>query len=235
MARHVLQGEFPVFFWGQAYKGVPEVYAAALVFRAAGSSVLALQAVTLAIFAAFVGLQFLLIRETFSTPIALLTSLFVIVAPPALVYWSIVGLAEIAITLLAGTVMLYAAVRWRATGSMLALAWLAFACGFALVGAAVRALLRGRPRAHPLDRRSAPGGARCSTSRAEGDCRSRPLRRCHPADACPGSTCCSASTRFSLGDSPARSPASRYGPTIRRRCGRSRRCSLLSPPCRRGG
>ena len=26
MARHVLEGEFPAFLWGQRYKGVPEVY-----------------------------------------------------------------------------------------------------------------------------------------------------------------------------------------------------------------
>ena len=32
MARHVLNGELPAFFWGQAFKGVPEVYAAAGAF-----------------------------------------------------------------------------------------------------------------------------------------------------------------------------------------------------------
>ena len=28
MARHVLHGELPIFYWGQGYKGVPEVYLA---------------------------------------------------------------------------------------------------------------------------------------------------------------------------------------------------------------
>ena len=132
MARHVLLGEFPLFFWGQAYKGVPEVYAAALVFSAAGSSVLALQAVTLAFFAAFIGLQFILISRLFSLPVAWLTSLFAIVSPPSLVYWSLVGVAEISVTLLAGAMAVLAAHAWRQTRSLRALAVFAFAIGFGL-------------------------------------------------------------------------------------------------------
>src|SRR5260221_1716550 len=53
MARHVLSGEYPMFLWGQRYKGVPEVYLTSAVFRwmAPGApSVLALKAVTLACF-----------------------------------------------------------------------------------------------------------------------------------------------------------------------------------------
>ena len=132
MARHVLLGEFPLFFWGQAYKGVPEVYAAALVFSVAGSSVLALQAVTLAFFAAFIGLQFILISRLFSPPVAWLTSLFAIVAPPSLVYWSLVGVAEISVTLLAGATAVLATHAWRQTRSLRALAVFAFAIGFGL-------------------------------------------------------------------------------------------------------
>ena len=36
MALHVLKGELPAFFWGQAFKGVPEVYAAAGAFAVFG-------------------------------------------------------------------------------------------------------------------------------------------------------------------------------------------------------
>jgi len=34
MARHVLGGEFPLFLWGQRYKGVPEVYLSAVAVSA---------------------------------------------------------------------------------------------------------------------------------------------------------------------------------------------------------
>src|SRR5262245_54971492 len=53
MARHVLGGEFPLFLWGQRYKGVPEVYLAAAAFRVWPAGIVALKAVTLACFAAY--------------------------------------------------------------------------------------------------------------------------------------------------------------------------------------
>ncbi len=63
MARHVLNGELPAFFWGQAFKGVPEVYVSAGMFAAFGSSVMALKSVTLAFFATYVGLNFVLLDK----------------------------------------------------------------------------------------------------------------------------------------------------------------------------
>ena len=50
MARHVLTGEFPLFLWGQRYKGVPEVYLAAAAFHVWPPGVITLKAVTLACF-----------------------------------------------------------------------------------------------------------------------------------------------------------------------------------------
>jgi hypothetical protein len=70
MARHVAQGEFPAFLWGQKYKGVPEVYLNAALFSVTGPSVVALKATTLACFVLFVCLQFLLLEALFSTRIA---------------------------------------------------------------------------------------------------------------------------------------------------------------------
>src|SRR5215475_3708309 len=70
MARHVLLGEHPLFLWGQRYKGVPEIYLTSAVFRAAGSSVVALKAVTLAFFVAFLCLNFMLVERVLSRRIA---------------------------------------------------------------------------------------------------------------------------------------------------------------------
>ncbi len=95
MARHVLQGELPVFLWGQRYKGVPEVYLNAAVFSVAGSSVVALKAVTLACFAIVVCLQFLLVERMFSRAIAWIATAFLIVGPPSLVLWSLSANAEV--------------------------------------------------------------------------------------------------------------------------------------------
>src|SRR5471032_1487292 len=131
MARHVLLGEHPAYLWGQHYKGVPEVYAAAAVFRSVGSSVTALKAVTLALFVVFVCAQFVLLDALFSRTVAWIASLFTIAGPPALVLWSLSANAEIVLTLLAGTVMLLAVERWRRTGGLLplAVAWAAVGAG----------------------------------------------------------------------------------------------------------
>jgi 4-amino-4-deoxy-L-arabinose transferase-like glycosyltransferase len=106
MARHVLAGELPAFFWGQAFKGVPEVYVTAAAFRVFGSSVTVLKSVTLGFFATFVALNFLLINRMFGRWMAVVTSLLLIVAPPALVFWSLDASAEYVLVMLLGTVLL---------------------------------------------------------------------------------------------------------------------------------
>jgi len=132
MARHVLQGELPVFLWGQHYKGVPEVYLAAAVFSVAGPGVVALKAATLACFVVFVCLQFLLIDAMFSSRIAWMSTAFLIAGPPALVLWSLSANAEIVLTLLAGTVLMLARVRWEKARGRGAVAVGAAAVGFGL-------------------------------------------------------------------------------------------------------
>jgi len=111
MARHVLLGEHPLFLWGQRYKGVPEVYLNAAVFRAIGSSVVALRSVTLACFVVFLGLNFALLNRVFSRRIAWITTAFLIAGPPTLVMWTLSASAEIVMTLFAGVVLLIAIER----------------------------------------------------------------------------------------------------------------------------
>lgn len=106
MARHVLNGEFPAFFWGQAFKGVPEVYASAGAFALFGSSVAILKGVTLAFFAAYVALNFVLLDRIASRWIAVSASLLLIAAPPALVFWSLDASAEYVLIMLLGTTLL---------------------------------------------------------------------------------------------------------------------------------
>jgi len=123
MARHVLNGEWPAFFWGQAFKGVPEVFAAAGAFTMFGSSVTVLKSVTLAFFAAYVALNFVLLDRIASRWIAVSASLLLIAAPPALVFWSLDASAEYVLIMLLGTTLLLLAdpdslaVRDRAEGS----------------------------------------------------------------------------------------------------------------------
>jgi 4-amino-4-deoxy-L-arabinose transferase-like glycosyltransferase len=111
MARHVLDGELAAFFWGQAYKGVPEVYVSAAAFAMFGSSVTVLKSVTLLMFAIYVALNFILLEKLASRGVAACASLLLIAAPPALVFWSLAASAEYVIIMLAGTALLLVTAR----------------------------------------------------------------------------------------------------------------------------
>jgi hypothetical protein len=116
MARHVLDGELPAFFWGQAFKGVPEVYASAGAFALFGSSVAVLKGVTLVLFALYVALNFILLDKIASRWIAASASLLLIFAPPALVFWSLDASAEYVLIMVLGTALLLLCLADRAEG-----------------------------------------------------------------------------------------------------------------------
>jgi 4-amino-4-deoxy-L-arabinose transferase-like glycosyltransferase len=111
MALHVPNGELPVFFWGQAFKGIPEVYAAAVAFSVFGPSVTMLKGVTLAFFAVFVMLHFILLEKIASRWIAAAASLLLIFSPPALVVWSLSASAEYILIMLLGTTLVLLCLR----------------------------------------------------------------------------------------------------------------------------
>ena len=106
MAIHVLHGELPAFLWGQAFKGIPEVYGAAAAFAVFGPGVGALKSVTLLLFAAYVGANFVLLDRIASRAIATGASVLLILCPPALVLWSLCASAEYVIVMLLGTAWL---------------------------------------------------------------------------------------------------------------------------------
>lgn len=135
MARHVLLGEHPVFLWGQPYKGVPEVYLSSAVFHwisSPATSVIALKAVTLACFAAFVCLNFWLLTRLFNRRISWIATSLLIVCPPSLTLWSLSGSAEIVMSLIAGTALCLGIDAWRRSGSRAGLVASAAAFGFGL-------------------------------------------------------------------------------------------------------
>src|SRR4249920_2203758 len=117
MARHVLTGEFPLFLWGQRYKGVPEVYLAAAAFHVWPAGVITLKAVTLACSAAYACLNFDLVSRLFSRRVAWIATAFLIAGPPSLVLWTLSGSADIVMTLLAGASLLLGFTAWQQTGS----------------------------------------------------------------------------------------------------------------------
>jgi hypothetical protein len=113
MARHVLDGELPAFFWGQAFKGVPEVYASAAAFALFGPSVAVLKGVTLVLFGLYAGLSFVLLDRLTNRWFAACATLLLIASPPALVFWSLNGSAEYVVVMLLGTILLLLSLQPR--------------------------------------------------------------------------------------------------------------------------
>ncbi|MDB5077030.1 MAG: hypothetical protein JWO42_3209, partial [Chloroflexi bacterium] len=87
MARHILQGERPLFYWGQPYTGSAEAYATAALFRIFGQSDLLLHIVPLVASLLFVALTVYLAWRLYGLLVAALSGIFFVSAPMLLVDW----------------------------------------------------------------------------------------------------------------------------------------------------
>jgi hypothetical protein len=87
MARAMLHGSHPVFFWHQPYGGTLEPVAVAVLFRVFGSSVATLKAVPVALAVAGALLIWRIGRRTVGAAAPLAGALF-LVYPPAFIWWS---------------------------------------------------------------------------------------------------------------------------------------------------
>lgn len=88
MARHILAGERPIFYWGQPYTGAPEAYVTAALFALFGQSDLLLHVAPLAASVGFVVATCILALRLYGAGIAALTGLYLSLAPILLIEWS---------------------------------------------------------------------------------------------------------------------------------------------------
>jgi len=126
MARHILQGEKPVFFYGQAYMGSLDAFLVAAAFSLIGQKVAAIRVVQALLYAATVDLSALLaLRLTRSPTAAWATGLLLALPTVNMTLYTTVSLGGYGEALLIGTALLLLALsRWvkKPTG--------AFAFGF---------------------------------------------------------------------------------------------------------
>ena len=108
---HVLRGEFPVFFWGQAYMGSAEAYLHAVVFQTAGAGPVTLRIKPLAVGIAEILAVYGFARMTGDRRLALGAAAFFSLAPPFLLLHSISAKANHNETLLLGTLVFLGTVR----------------------------------------------------------------------------------------------------------------------------
>jgi len=108
MARHILQGERPWFFYGQAYMGSLDAYLVAGAFALMGESVLALRVVQVALFVAVLltgcAVAF---RFTGAWHTALLSALLLAFPPVLLTLYTTASLGGYGEALLAGNLLLW--------------------------------------------------------------------------------------------------------------------------------
>jgi hypothetical protein len=115
MGRHVLAGEFPVFFWGEPTSGSIESLLAAAVFQVGGASRLTLNLVPALLSLGFVWAGWRLGREVAGERAGLFT-LALLACPPVLLTWnSVLARGNYVENLGLGTVCLLLATRLGAT------------------------------------------------------------------------------------------------------------------------
>lgn len=88
MARHILEGRIPVYFYGQGYMGSLEALTAAGWFALLGPSIFALKLAPLTFYLLFLILQYRLVRRYGGLSAALLTLAITVVFSSTVILWS---------------------------------------------------------------------------------------------------------------------------------------------------
>jgi len=113
MARHILRGDRPTFFYGQSYNGALEAYLTAVVFRLLGPDDLTLRLVHTLFSVVLVAQLYGLARRLYTPWVALATGLWLAVPAPMLVWWGTAAGASYIEAAVWGTgIFLIAIRRW---------------------------------------------------------------------------------------------------------------------------
>jgi 4-amino-4-deoxy-L-arabinose transferase-like glycosyltransferase len=135
MARHILQGERPVFFYGQAYLGATDAWLVALSFALLGESVMAIRFVHVLLFAGVVFTTYLLAKRLGQTEWGARAAMLWLALPPTLLtLYTTATLGGYTETLLFGNILLLMTTGdWLRIGRWRGARWLLFGilAGFA--------------------------------------------------------------------------------------------------------
>jgi hypothetical protein len=141
MARHVLDGEFSVFFWGQNYGGSQETLATALVFAVVGPGTLALRIVPILLFAVAAVLVWRIGQRTVGEPAARIAAVLFWIWPAYLVWKSTRAHGFYGAAIVLGLTVFLLALRLRERDSLVDALGLGLAAGVAWWASPQSALL----------------------------------------------------------------------------------------------
>ena len=111
MARHILKGEFPIFFWGQIYCGAIEAYLVAPVFAIFGASRYALNSIPVFLSILFVFIMYIMARRAFGEKVGVLTLLFTALPARYLIVNTVLARANYIENLILGAISFYLTYR----------------------------------------------------------------------------------------------------------------------------
>lgn len=111
MARHVLKGEFPIFFWGQDHAGTLAAYLIAVPFALLDSSVLALHLVPLGFSLLLMILSYRLARVVYDEETARVAMLYAALPPLTLLHFGVTAKDPYAEIPVLGALLLLLALR----------------------------------------------------------------------------------------------------------------------------
>jgi hypothetical protein len=89
MARHIVAGERPVFYWGQSYNGPAEAYLTAFLYHLGANGYSALHVAPILFSLLFVGTSMALCNQLYGRPLALLCGLCLSLGPAELLAYSV--------------------------------------------------------------------------------------------------------------------------------------------------
>ncbi len=108
MARHINQGSFPAFFYGQAYMGSLDAWLVALGFRLFGEQIWVIRLVQILLHLGYLATTWLLVRRFFAdAKMAVFTVLVMSIPPVLITTYTTATLGGYGETLLLGNVILY--------------------------------------------------------------------------------------------------------------------------------
>ncbi len=116
MGKHIIDGERPIFFYGQSYMGSLDAYFVAISFLIFGEKVIAIRLVQLILFyLTIVNIYFYVIIAFQNKKAAFFSALFLIFAPVNMVLYSTVSLGGYTEALLIGSIVMLLSIKYLQT------------------------------------------------------------------------------------------------------------------------
>ncbi len=127
MAKHILEGKWMVYYYGQGYMGSLEAFMGAFIDLIRGMDLYSVQLAPLAFYLLFLIVNFHLLKKLFGVEVSLIANLLLALSPPGLTLLSVTALGGYPETLFFGSLILLGFVLYSESKN----SWVLFSAGLA--------------------------------------------------------------------------------------------------------